>query len=641
MRLSLTIFLAFGLCFQSISQSDKKVLIIGIDGCRSDALEVAATPNIDALIANGLYSPDALNDDITISGPGWSAILCGVWSDKHLVTGNNFSGNDYATYPSIMSRVEAFDPSLNTASICHWSPINTNIIDGGADYILNVGTDVDASTQAVNHITNADPDCMFVHFDEVDGAGHGNGFSSTVPPYIAKIEEVDNLIGPIVTAVQNRPNYANEDWLYILTTDHGGFGTSHGGTTIDEEKVFFIVSGDSVAQEVILADEEEVEDAVNCLGSDISQLDFDGDNDNVQLPSLPIFDFGASQDFTLECRVHTSVAADVSILGNKDWDTGFNPGIVLSFVYPNGPGWKVNIGDGGNRVDINTGGSIANSEWHTLTVTCDRDGMMSMYEDGVFVDAASIAGIGNINTGQGFFAGTDINSAYDYSGAISEVRIWNSVLGSQDIQAWHCQTVTAAHPSFSDLLGYWKLDEGTGTSVADASVNSNDGTVSGAQWDAVGPITVYDYSNTPRLVDAPVTAMTHLCVPIDPAWNLDGISWVPDCAIADCEGDFDGDGIVNVSDLLYILAGFGCVADCGPADLDNNGIINAADLLQFLALFGNTCESFQLQLPNRSLRPAPLPTKTKVNFFCPALSSPNGHVCKHGGQHSILKVEGK
>lgn len=73
----------------------KKVMVIGIDGVRPDALEVADTPHIDNLISNGIYSPDALNDDITISGPGWSAVLCGVWSNKHLVFDNDFSGNNY------------------------------------------------------------------------------------------------------------------------------------------------------------------------------------------------------------------------------------------------------------------------------------------------------------------------------------------------------------------------------------------------------------------------------------------------------------------------------------------------------------------------------------------------------------------
>ena len=81
------------------AQTTKKVLLIGIDGCRADALELANTPTIDYLISNGIYSPDALNDDITISGPGWSAILCGVWSDKHLSVDNSFVGTDYTNYP--------------------------------------------------------------------------------------------------------------------------------------------------------------------------------------------------------------------------------------------------------------------------------------------------------------------------------------------------------------------------------------------------------------------------------------------------------------------------------------------------------------------------------------------------------------
>jgi len=98
------------------AQETQKVLVIGIDGCRSDALLMASTPAIDGLISNGIFSPDGLNTDVTYSGPGWSAILTGVWSDKHLVTNNSFSVDDYATYPSFLKRIEDFDENLYTAS---------------------------------------------------------------------------------------------------------------------------------------------------------------------------------------------------------------------------------------------------------------------------------------------------------------------------------------------------------------------------------------------------------------------------------------------------------------------------------------------------------------------------------------------
>ena len=51
----------------------------------------------------------------------------------------------------------------------------------------------------------------------------------------------------------------------------------------------------------------------------------------VNIPHFPELDFGANQDFTVECRVKTSIAADVAIVGNKDWDSGGNNGFVFSF----------------------------------------------------------------------------------------------------------------------------------------------------------------------------------------------------------------------------------------------------------------------------------------------------------------------
>lgn len=573
------------------SQLTKKVLIIGIDGCRSDALQFSNTPNIDALIANGFYSPDALNNDITSSGPAWSSILSGVTSAKHLVTSNAFATDDFATYPTIFSRVENFDPSLNTASICHWSPINTNIVQGSADFILNVGSDADLSVQAVNHLTSADPDCMFIHFDDVDHAGHAYGYSITIPEYVTAIEGVDVLIGPVIAAIAARPTYGDEDWLIVLTPDHGGLGTSHGGNSIDEQRIFFIASGDNVPVELLEASETVVVDSPNCLGTNIPELTFDGNDDYVQVLPNAIFDFGTAQDFTMECRVRTTAAADVAIMGNKDWDTGFNPGIVMSFAYPSGPEWKVNIGDGASRVDLENGGSIADNEWYTLSVSCDRDGLMRMYEDGVMVDSGDISGIGNITTGAGWFMGADIDQGYDYSGSMAEVRIWNSVIGGTEIANWHCSELNGTHPDYADLLGYWKLNEGGGATVAsDSSGNGNDGSIVNSLWDEDNTTIVYDYANTPRLSDVPITAMTQLCIEIDPVWNLDGVSHVAACQLIGCDGDFDLDGNIDVADLLIFLSVFGCTSSCGDADLNADGSVLSDDTLIFLTFFGTNCQ---------------------------------------------------
>lgn len=526
------LFLALTLTISNFcfGQDIKKVLIIGIDGCRPDALQVANTPNLDELIANGIFSPDALNDDITISGPGWSAILCGVWSDKHLVTGNNFSGNNYEQYPHIFKYIEDFDPDLHTVSICHWGPINDFIVLDHADFKLTESSDLLVATQAVAYLAVNDPDILFLHFDDADHAGHSQGFSPEVPAYIQAIESIDTHIGTVMESIRNRPSFLMEDWLVLVTTDHGGLGFSHGGTSIEEERVFFIASSPGISTERIVRDSMVVSDAPeNCLG-DTTELRFDGQDDYIQIAPNTLFDFGADQDFTVECRVRTNQSADVAIVGNKDWNSGFNPGFVFSFKFPAGPEWKVNIGDGFNRADINTGGLIADNEWHTLSVSFDRDGFMVMYEDGVFVDSADISVVGNIDTGQGLFFGTDFNSNYDYNGAIAEVRIWDAVLHENTISQWTCHRLDETHPNMDNLIGYWKINEGEGQNqVTDFSAHGNNGAVNAANWQTPDSIVLYDYTNTPRLPDVPVTALTHLCIPIEESWSLDGQSWIDAC----------------------------------------------------------------------------------------------------------------
>ena len=533
-------------------QTTKKVLIIGIDGCRADALELANTPAIDNLISNGIYSPDALNDDITISGPGWSAILCGVWSDKHLSVDNSFVGTDYTNYPPLFKRIEDFNSDLNTVSICNWDPINDYIVQNHADFKLNVSSDLEVSNEAINYLSSNDPDCMFLHFDDVDHAGHANGFSPNVSQYITAIEGVDDCISPIMQAISQRPNYNNEDWLILITTDHGGLGTSHGGNSIEEQNVFVIASGNTITQEVIRKDSSIIFDSVyNCL-ADTVELQCDGDNDYVQIPSNTIYNFGANQDFTIECRVRTNTTGDVAIGGNKDWVSGYNAGFVFSFKYPSGPEWKVNIGDGTNRADMENGGLIADNQWHTLSVSFDRDGYMKMYEDGVLLDSTYIALIGDITTNAGLFFGTDINQDFDFMGSIAEVRVWNSLISGQTIQNWHCNHLDNSHPNYNDLIGYWKLNEGgNANQVVDYSTNSNNGNISGALWHSPDSTWVYDYNNTPRIADVPVTALTHLCVPIDNNWQLDGISLIPDCIGTNIEGiNNKTSRLIKITDIL-------------------------------------------------------------------------------------------
>jgi len=60
------------------------------------------------------------------------------------------------------------------------------------------------------------------------------------------------------------------------------------------------------------------------------------------------------------------------------------------------------------------------------------------------------------------------------------------------------------------------------------------------------------------------------------------------CTVA-CAGDFNGNGIIEVSDVLVTLGEFGCISLC-VADIDGDGIVGVTDILYLLGQFGDPCQ---------------------------------------------------
>ena len=76
-------------------------------------------------------------------------------------------------------------------------------------------------------------------------------------------------------------------------------------------------------------------------------------------------------------------------------------------------------------------------------------------------------------------------------------------------------------------------------------------TINNAAWLAPDSIWIYDYTNTPRLTDIPVTALTHLCIPIDNNWDLDGISLISPCSSTILEEiDSEPMQLIKIIDVL-------------------------------------------------------------------------------------------
>jgi hypothetical protein len=121
------------------------------------------------------------------------------------------------------------------------------------------------------------------------------------------------------------------------------------------------------------------------------------------------------------------------------------------------------------------------NEW--VHVACTYDGTtMRVYVNGT--EASTMAKSGNISysSPNALMIGRywDDNESYYYTGGIDDVRLWNVVRTQSEIADNRFTELTGSE---SGLVGYWKLNETSGTTAADETANNKDGTLTnGVSW---------------------------------------------------------------------------------------------------------------------------------------------------------------
>ena len=123
------------------------------------------------------------------------------------------------------------------------------------------------------------------------------------------------------------------------------------------------------------------------------------------------------------------------------------------------------------------------NQWQHLTFTYDGSNIY-LYKNGVLVSSTPANGV-ITQISQSFKVGAldwGVTGFY-MNGSLDEIRLWNITLSQNTISNWMCNEITTLHPNYNNLAGYWRLNEGVGTTTADLSFNGNNGTlIGGAQW---------------------------------------------------------------------------------------------------------------------------------------------------------------
>lgn len=208
---------------------------------------------------------------------------------------------------------------------------------------------------------------------------------------------------------------------------------------------------------------------------DYYELLFDGVNDYCTIPAMTNL-----ATLTVEMKVYFNALTDSWLINKRDnasdnqWQLIYHGGTLSAELF------------GGSTTPV---ASISytplyTNRWYSLAFTTSgvSGSIAYLFVDGVGVNSAVLSG--NMKLGSlGITIGAQ---SWDYSsgnhnGKIKDVRIWDNVRSGVEILANKDAVFTGSE---TGLIAYYKMDEGTGTTVTD-SVGSNNGTIVGATWDAL------------------------------------------------------------------------------------------------------------------------------------------------------------
>ncbi|MGI0117528.1 alkaline phosphatase family protein [Zooshikella sp. RANM57] len=239
-----TILSIFSVC-SFAANGAKKVLLVGVDGTQYERVMALNTPAFDRLNIIKAYTGGVAgnkSEQRTVSGPGWTTILTGVWKNKHGVESNS-DGLANSNWPSIYRYLHDANRQLKLYGFSTWGPIHTQFFANDMAFLSSRaegGSDDDNVKRTLNILYHDSPDFIFLHLDEPDAAGHSHGFGHE---YDESIIRSDHRLGLLLDAVEHREQTFGENWLVLVTTDHGRdfMGKGHGSQT-KQEKTIFIAS---------------------------------------------------------------------------------------------------------------------------------------------------------------------------------------------------------------------------------------------------------------------------------------------------------------------------------------------------------------------------------------------------------------
>jgi len=198
--------------------------------------------------------------------------------------------------------------------------------------------------------------------------------------------------------------------------------------------------------------------------SNTHSCDLDGSNDrgktSVASTSGSAGAIVISDEFTISCWFKCTSGGGWDLIGSGSGGSQWYFGLIVS-------GATAYYKQGGGLGSFTSASVISYNAWHHLFIARDSADDIKVYLDG---DGTAIASSSSTATMRFDYIGVYYNGVYDpFKGQVDEFAIWDSDQTS-NLSAIYNSGVPA---SLDSPLHWWRMEEGTGTTVADSGSAAN------------------------------------------------------------------------------------------------------------------------------------------------------------------------
>ena len=224
-------------------------------------------------------------------------------------------------------------------------------------------------------------------------------------------------------------------------------------------------------------------------------LDFDGTNDYVAADGVTSnLDSSTGLPFTVSAWAYpdTTVSGTTACCSKREAIFAFNKtgnnDENLNMLYFAQDGSTQKFYHHGKAANSFTGTSntFESGQWYHIALIVDSSGNGKLYINGgqeATWSNGSNTSVNKFSIGQEY-DGTGSTATDFFDGKIDEVAIWNVALSAADVTALYnsgnglkASADSGNYDNSGDLIGYWKFNEGTGSTLTDNTSNSNNGTL--------------------------------------------------------------------------------------------------------------------------------------------------------------------